>query len=756
MVELSVHAYDVLAKASDEKFSKNIPFYTYSDMRVDDLKDAPDFWYETDELRDAIDVDNFQLIIGANGSGKSLLLRHQEVKFLETYGNDSEVEVLPVWFDAQGLTSFDKERFKSENQFHMRITRRIIEATLKTIKNLEKPGFWKKRRFKTFQNLLDEPIHKKITKTGKKGLSFGDLTFGFQTGKKTEEDRELEFNIDYLIEFLEKIHENYNITVIKVLVDETSTLTIYDDDKQWEDTTYQKWFFNFIDKCRLIKATKSDRTGLSFSIAVLPSRMELGDNLKLNQHIKPINLDLENNTIFHLLSREILDKRITFYTDERFKSFTDIFKGNVSKCPSKDHLEKASSWIPRNFLDLCQQSFLFLIKANLRTKKKKHNFITKPVVEAVLIGYAKKYESQLKKEHLSNYRKLVSVVSESGKARFIFEVDENGEFSSSIKDFIHQLEKGNIIIKKSDHYIFNQAIWLGTKEKVKRELKFQGNIPVYSFSEGEFIFKKEKKLKEKVVDEIDKFLEEQEDQVDEEYEELEEIPLETERDLKEGSREFFESIADDLEMINITFFLEKSEMNFPFSDIKKIFRRYSNRAEPSVYNHCYKIVRKKTYSIIKDLIFILQKESRKNIKPEMIYNVRSTDDDLISIPQKYDLVFKPNRIKRILKELWPSAGIIKEAYEPFLRYIEDWLSTSVLKAIQYKEQNDPNRKTLQLEDFQRKENDNVLRIEWKDDPIRWKQVPEEMSLEEAKKLIKMGVANWEEKDQKKKKDNIDI
>ena len=748
-------ALEFLRKVSDEHVSKAIPFLTFSDMRGKDLRDAPDFWHETEEFNTAIDADNFQLIIGTNGSGKTLLLCHQEIKFLETFVKDLKVKVLPVWLDIDSLISYNDKEYNSENQFHVRIARNIINSTLKTINEVEKPNFWQKARFRGIKRKIDDPIHKTITKSGKKRLQIFDvINVGYETGKSSTEHKEIEFSFENLENFLKIIYEEYNIDVIKVLVDEVSTLSTYDEETHHLNTIRQKWFFNFINKCRKIKDKTEKNAGLSFSIAVLPTRMELGDNLKIGHHIKPIFLDVEDKAVFSKLSSDMLDKRINHYTKMNFSSYTDLFKGSRTNCPAKNLLDKASSRIPRNFLELCQDSFEFIIKANYKSKKKTYRYITRKMVQAVLKNRAKNFERILSMNHHKLYLKLLEAVSNIGKARFIFEVDDEGDIPINIRDFVYRLIRDNIIIKKRSEFIFNQIIWLGTQEKVKRDLTFKGNIPVLEYSDGAFILQREKKPEEKKREEEDwdAF---DDDEVTEKEEESEVIVEESEesQDIEDGSPEFFDNVAEELEIKNLLLkFKEKLDLNFPIAHIESIVKRYSNISAKDVYNHCIKIVRIKTYSIIEDLVQSLMKKNKRHIKPWMINELRKNDEDFkdaFLLPEeRLDLVFTQGRIRRILKELWNSAGISKDAYDPLLRYIEDWLSIIVLKAIRNKKDTDPSRKTLMLRDFQSVEDfkGKVLRIEWKEESgysLIWRRVPEDLTVEEAKRLIDMGVAEWD-------------
>lgn len=748
-------AFDFLRKVSDERVTRSIPFLAYSDMRGRDLRDAPDLWHETEEFNMAIDADNFQLIIGTNGSGKTLLLCHQEVKFFETFVKDLKVKVLPVWLDIDSIISYNDKEFKTENQFHVRIARNIINSTLKTIEEVQKPSIWQKARFRGLKKSSEESIHKTITKSGKKSLQFFELiNVGFETGKSSMEQKEIEFNFDNLEKFLKLIYEEYNIDVIKVLVDEVSTLAVYDEEKHHMNTTRQKWFFNFVNKCRKIKDKTESSAGLSFSIAVLPTRMDLGDNLKIGHHIRPIFLDVEDKAVFSKLTSDILDKRINHYTTGNFSSYTDLFKGNRTNCPAKNLLDKASSRIPRNFLELCQNSFDFIIKANYKSKKKTYHYITQKMVQAVLKNKAKKFEGMLSINHNKLYLKLLEAVSNIGKARFIFEVDDKGEIPISIRNFIYRLIKDNIIIKKRSGFIFNQIIWFGTLQKVKRDLTFKGDIPVLEYSDGAFILQREKKPEEKKHEEEDwdAFDDDEDTELEEESEVIVEDVKES-QDLEEGSPEFFDNVAEELEIKNLLLkFKEKLDLNFPIAHIESIVKRYSSISARDVYNHCIKIVRIKTYSIIAELVQILMKKNRRHIKPWMIDDLRNNDEDFKDaylLPEKRsDLVFTQGRIRRILKELWHSAGIAKDAYEPLLRYIEDWLSLIVLKAIRFKKETDPSRKTLMLKDFKSDEDfkGKVLRIEWKEESgysLIWRRVPEELTIEEAKRLIDMGVAEWD-------------
>ncbi|MFW9973066.1 MAG: hypothetical protein ACFFDF_22980, partial [Candidatus Odinarchaeota archaeon] len=444
-----INALNLLRKVSEERVSRAIPFLTYSDMRGKDLRNAPDLWHETEEFNSAIDADNFQLIIGTNGTGKTLLLCHQEVKFLETFAKDLEVKVLPVWFDIDSLISYDDTEYKTENQFHVRIARNIIKSVIKTIEEVEDPSIWQKARFRNIKRKSEKPIHETITKSGKRSIQFFDfIDIGVDTGKKSIEKREIEFNFDELEKFLKIIHKEFNIDVIKVLVDELSMLSVYEEETHVMNNMRQKWFFNFINKCRKIKDKTENSTGLSFSIAVLPTRMELGDNLKIGHHIKPILLDVEDNIVFSKLTSDVLDKRISHYTKGNFKSYSDLFKGNRSNCPAKNLLDKASSGIPRNFLELCQESFDFIIKANYKSKKKAYQYITQKMVQAVLKKRAKLFEGMLSMNHQKLYFQLMKTISDIGKARFIFEVDDEGFIPINIRNFIHRLIKDNIIIKK--------------------------------------------------------------------------------------------------------------------------------------------------------------------------------------------------------------------------------------------------------------------------------------------------------------------
>lgn len=753
MSELS--ALDFLRKVSDDHVSKAIPFLTFSDMRGKDLREAPDFWHETEEFNTAIDADNFQLIIGTNGTGKTLLLCHQEIKFLETFVKDLKVKVLPVWLDIDSLISYNDEEYKTENQFHVRIARNIINSTLKTIDEVKKPTFWQKARFRGIKSKIEDPIHKTITKSGKKSLQIFDvINVGYETGKSSTEHKEIEFSLDDIEKLLKLIYEELNIDVIKVLVDEVSILSIYDEKTHHLNTVRQKWFFNFVNKCRKIKDKTESSAGLSFSIAVLPTRMELGDHLKINHHIRPIFLDVEDKAVFSKLTSDILDKRINHYTKGNFSSYTDLFKGNRTNCPAKNLLDKASSRIPRNFLELCQDSFEFIIKANYKSKKKTYRYITQKMVQAVLKKRAKYFEGMLSMDHQKLYLKLLEAVSNIGKARFIFEVDDKGYIPNNIRNFVHRLIKDNIIIKKRAEFIFNQIIWLGTQEKIKRDLTFRGDIPVLEYSDGTFILQREKKPEEKKHEEEDwDAFDDDEDTEQEEESELIVEEIKESQVIEEGSPEFFDNIAEELETKNLLLkFKEKSDSNFPVAHIESIVKRYSSISARDVYNHCIKIVRIKTYSIIAELVQILMKKNRRHIKPWMIDDLRKNDEDFKDaylLPKKRpDLVFTQGRIRRILKELWHSAGIAKDAYEPLLRYIEDWLSLIVLKAIRTKKETDPSRKTLMLKDFKSDEDfkGKVLRIEWKEESgysLIWRRVPEDLTVEEAKRLIDMGVAEWD-------------
>jgi len=244
-----LNALEFLQKESDENVTRSIPFLAYSDMRGKDLRDAPDLWHETEEFNTAIDADSFQLIIGTNGSGKTLLLCHQEVKFLETFVKDLKVKVLPVWLDIDNLTSYNDNEYKSENQFHVRIARNIMKSTLKTLDEVEKPSIWQKARFRGIKRKSEKPIHKTIVKSGKKSVQFFDvINVGFETGRSSTEQKEVEFSFEDLEKFLKLLREVYNIDVIKVLVDEVSTLSKYDEVKHHTDSTRQKWFFNFVNK----------------------------------------------------------------------------------------------------------------------------------------------------------------------------------------------------------------------------------------------------------------------------------------------------------------------------------------------------------------------------------------------------------------------------------------------------------------------------------------------------------------------------
>ena len=747
-------ALDILQKVSKERVTRSIPFLAYSDMRGKDLRDAPDLWHETEEFNTAIDADNFQLIIGTNGSGKTLLLCHQEVKFLETFVKDLEVKVLPVWFDIDSLISYNDIEFKSENQFHVRIARNIMTSTLKTIEEVENPSIWQKARFRSIKRKSEKPIHKTIIKSGKKRLQFFDvINVGYETGKSSTEQKEIEFSFDDLERFLKLIREVYNIDVIKVLVDEVSTLTIYDEAKHHMDSTRQKWFFNFVNKCRKIKDKTESSTGLSFSIVVLPTRMELGENLKVGHHIRPIFLDVEEKAVFSKLTSDVLDKRITHYTNGKFSSYTDLFKGNRTNCPAKNLLDKASSWIPRSFLELCQDSFEFIRKANSKSEKKNYHYITQKMVQSVLKKRARMFESMLSMNHQKLYLQLMKAVSDIGKARFIFEVDDMGEIPNTIRNFVHRLIKDNIIIKKRSEFIFNQIIWYGTQEKIKRDLVFKGDIPVLEYSDGAFTLQREKKPEVKKHEEVDwDAFDDDEDTEEEDSELIVEEIIEA-QEIEEGSPEFFDDVAKELETKNLLLkFKEKSDSNFPVAHIVSIVKRYSNISAREVYNHCIKVVRIKTYSIIEDLANILMKKNRRHIKPWMIDDLRKNDEDLKDVsllPEKRpDLVFTQGRIRKILKELWHSAGIAKDAYEPLLRYIEDWLSIIVLKAIRNKNNKEPSRKTLMLKDFESDEDfkGKVLRIEWKEESglsLIWKRVPEDLTVDEAKRLIDMGVAEWD-------------
>ena len=173
-----------------------------------------------------------------------------------------------------------------------------------------------------------------------------------------------------------------------------------------------------------------------------------------------------------------MDKRIQYYSDNKFKSYSDLFLGGRSKNPTKKLIDQASTGVIRLLLHLCQMSFKY---------SQKFDHINQKISKAVISTYAGHKERRITPNEMILYRNLLQVISKSRQHRFVFASDNLGKYPTPIRQFIYDMFKNEFLFRKKSYIIFNQALWMGSNaiQGLYKKLK-NSTISVIDFKDNEF------------------------------------------------------------------------------------------------------------------------------------------------------------------------------------------------------------------------------------------------------------------------------
>jgi len=149
--------------------------------------------------------------------------------------------------------------------------------------------------------------------------------------------------------------------------------------------------------------------------------------------------------------------------------------------------------------------------------------------------------------------------------------------------------------------------------------------------------------------------------------------------------------------------LNSSSIDFIYTNIKKILKKYSERSSRKVLEYCQNILKLKLESILINLNTVLKNENRKIIKTHLIDAVQLKDEETknikIEVIQQEEPTLNKSRLRRIIKDLNPEIIISYDAIMYLLLYLEHWLELQIMNAKKKMEEKDTWRKTLLIRDF---------------------------------------------------------
>lgn len=564
---------------------------------------------------------------------------------------------------SEGFVSRNAKDYVNETEFHLELEKTIIEAIERTIGKVLNPSFIEK--FKSWRTIkkMEVPAIKKITKTKRTlNIQSAIASVDLKGGEKIEYTVKKKFSIHDLGKYITEKLKLHNLDEIKIIFEEVSILSKIVENEM--DSTLQEWFFDFIDTGRVINAK-----GLTFTIDLLPNKSTFGSHFS-DSHARLIYLDYDLASDFSDLGTQMLNKRISYYTDQKNFDYRQLFTKTA-----KDLLDRASSGVPRIFLYIAQLCF----KAKILNGSDR---INRDIVSQVLRYYAQLKERKLATNQSHLFQDLLKTISNSKQNRFIFKSDDLGNLPSAFRKFVYDMYKQEMFIKKRSFLTLNQALWLGTGavKGLNKNTK-NSTISIMDYQDNGFKVVSIKEIIEKKTLSFEDFLDSDKTtkEISTEYdvkkEEEEELVVEEELPVDADEKMLDIITTDDLEI--------STDINFPITHVKSIMQRYwpsPKQIPKESIIFCQDRLKEKTLDIIYEIDQILLRRGETKFTSEIIIEIKDNDETLLKgsmgVLAEIEILepkLKANTLGRLINDVMPYIKTNRESLISFLQYLEYWI-----------------------------------------------------------------------------------